>query len=125
MNDRAGQSGTPETDGPRLIAQNEGLVARNIGKRFRKRPVVRDVSLTIERSEVVGLLGPNGAGKTTCFYMITGLLSPDTGTILLDGHDITELPMYRRARLGVGRSEERRVGKECVSTCRSRWSPYN
>src|SRR3546814_702247 len=102
MNERAGQSGTPETDGPRLIAQNEGLVARNIGKRFRKRPVVRDVSLTIERSEVVGLLGPNGAGKTTCFYMITGLLSPDTGTILLDGHDITELPMYRRARLGVG-----------------------
>src|SRR3546814_12990471 len=111
MNDRAGQSGTPETDGPRLIAQNEGLVARNIGKRFRKRPVVRDVTLTIERSEVVGLLGPNGAGKTTCFYMITGLLSPDTGTILLDGHDI--------------RSEERRVGNECVSTCRSRWSPYH
>ncbi len=88
--------------GPRLIADNAGLVARNLGKRFKNRPVVRDVSLTVRRGEAVGLLGPNGAGKTTCFYLITGLLTPDTGSILLDDYDITDLPMYRRARLGVG-----------------------
>ena len=87
---------------PRLVSENEGLDASNIGKRFRKRPVVRDVSIRLQRGEAVGLLGPNGAGKTTCFYMITGLLAPDTGTISLDGHDITDLPMYRRARLGIG-----------------------
>jgi len=91
-----------EPSGPRLIAENAGLTAANIGKRFRKRPVVRDVSVSLQRGEAVGLLGPNGAGKTTCFYMITGLLTPDTGTISLDGHDITDLPMYRRARLGIG-----------------------
>ncbi|MEW5727125.1 MAG: LPS export ABC transporter ATP-binding protein [Pseudomonadota bacterium] len=87
---------------PRLVADNPGLVARNIGKRFKRRPVLRDVSITVQRGEAVGLLGPNGAGKTTCFYTITGLITPDTGTILLDGHDITDLPMYRRARLGIG-----------------------
>jgi lipopolysaccharide export system ATP-binding protein len=84
------------------VPANVGLVARNLGKSFRKRPVVRDVSLSVRRGEVVGLLGPNGAGKTTCFYMITGLIAADVGTILLDGHDITVLPMYRRARLGIG-----------------------
>ena len=88
--------------GPRLVADNHGLVAYNIGKRFKKRPVVRGVSLELQRGEVVGLLGPNGAGKTTCFYIITGLIAPDYGTIHLDGHDITELPMYRRARMGIG-----------------------
>jgi lipopolysaccharide export system ATP-binding protein len=88
--------------GPRLVTDNPGLVANNLGKRFKKRPVVRDVSLAVQRGEVVGLLGPNGAGKTTCFYMITGLIAPDTGEIRLDGTDITDLPMYRRARLGVG-----------------------
>jgi lipopolysaccharide export system ATP-binding protein len=77
-------------------------VAQNLGKRFRKRPVLRDVSLQVRQGEAVGLLGPNGAGKTTCFYIITGLLTADAGSISLDGHDITELPMYRRARLGVG-----------------------
>ena len=87
---------------PRLVSENTGLVAKNMGKRFKKRPVVRGVSLTIDRGEVVGLLGPNGAGKTTCFYMITGLISPDYGTVILDGNDITDLPMYRRARLGIG-----------------------
>jgi len=87
---------------PRLVADNPGLVARNLGKRFKKRPVVRDVSISVQRGEVVGLLGPNGAGKTTCFYMITGLIAPDYGLIQLDGQDITDLPMYRRARLGVG-----------------------
>jgi lipopolysaccharide export system ATP-binding protein len=88
--------------GPRLVADNRGLAANSLGKRFRKRPVVRGVSLAIQRGEVVGLLGPNGAGKTTCFYMITGLIPPDYGTIVLDGQDITDLPMYRRARLGIG-----------------------
>ncbi len=87
---------------PRLVADNQGLEARNIGKRFKKRPVLRDVSLKLRRGEAVGLLGPNGAGKTTCFYIITGLISADYGTITLDGHDITGLPMYRRARLGIG-----------------------
>jgi lipopolysaccharide export system ATP-binding protein len=93
---------TEDGGAPRLVADNPGLVAQNLGKRFRKRPVLRDVSLQVRQGEAVGLLGPNGAGKTTCFYMITGLLTPDAGTISLDGHDITELPMYRRARLGVG-----------------------
>jgi lipopolysaccharide export system ATP-binding protein len=87
---------------PRLVAANAGLVARNLGKRFKKRPVVRDVSVSVQRGEVVGLLGPNGAGKTTCFYIITGLIAPDYGLIELDGQDITDLPMYRRARLGIG-----------------------
>ncbi len=89
-------------DRPRLVADNTGLAARNIGKRFKKRPVLRDVSLHLQRGEAIGLLGPNGAGKTTCFYIITGLISADYGTITLDGHDITDLPMYRRARLGIG-----------------------
>ena len=79
-----------------------GLQAVQIGKSYRRRPVVREVDLSLRRGEVVGLLGPNGAGKTTCFYMITGLVRADTGTILLDGRDITALPMYRRARLGLG-----------------------
>ncbi len=79
-----------------------GLVASNLGKSFKKRPVVRDVSVSVQRGEAVGLLGPNGAGKTTCFYMITGLIAADVGSIHLDGQDITALPMYRRARLGIG-----------------------
>ncbi|WP_420403360.1 LPS export ABC transporter ATP-binding protein [Nisaea sp.] len=89
-------------DGPRLVANNRGLVARNLGKRYKSRPVLRDVSISVQRGEAVGLLGPNGAGKTTCFYVITGLISADYGSIHLDGADITELPMYRRARLGIG-----------------------
>jgi lipopolysaccharide export system ATP-binding protein len=88
--------------GPRLIADNQGLTASNLGKQYKKRPVLRDVSVTVQRGEAVGLLGPNGAGKTTCFYIITGLISPDYGTISLDGQDITALPMYRRARRGIG-----------------------
>ena len=88
--------------GPRLVADNRGLHANNVGKRFKKRQVVRGISLYLQRGEVVALLGPNGAGKTTCFYMITGLIPPDYGSIVLDGHDITDLPMYRRARLGIG-----------------------
>ena len=88
--------------GPRLIANNPGLVARNLGKQYKNRPVLRDVSVCVQRGEVVGLLGPNGAGKTTCFYIITGLIAASYGSITLDGHDITPLPMYRRARLGIG-----------------------
>jgi lipopolysaccharide export system ATP-binding protein len=87
---------------PRLVAAKTGLVATNLGKRFQRRPVLRDVSISVKRGEAVGLLGPNGAGKTTCFYIITGLISADVGSIMLDGHDITGLPMYRRARLGIG-----------------------
>ena len=87
---------------PNSSLTNKGLEVRNIGKSFKKRPVLREVSLSIQRGEVVGLLGPNGAGKTTCFYIVTGLISPDYGTILLDGKEITGLPMYRRARLGMG-----------------------
>jgi lipopolysaccharide export system ATP-binding protein len=92
---------TPKS-GPQLIKSNGGLVARHLGKRYKGRPVLRDVSLGVQRGEAVGLLGPNGAGKTTCFYIMTGLISADTGSILLDGEDVTALPMYRRARLGVG-----------------------
>lgn len=83
-------------------AQPDGLVVRSIGKSFKGRPVVRGVSLSLRRGEAVGLLGPNGAGKTTVFYMITGLIPADFGSIELDGVDITHLPMYRRARLGIG-----------------------
>ena len=87
---------------PQLVTDNSGLVARNLGKSYKQRPVLREVSLSVQRGEVVGLLGPNGAGKTTSFYIVTGLISPDYGTITLDGNDITGLPMYRRARLGIG-----------------------
>ncbi|MGE3302545.1 MAG: LPS export ABC transporter ATP-binding protein [Hyphomonadaceae bacterium] len=79
-----------------------GLVAVKIGKSYRRREVVRGVNLALRRGEVVGLLGPNGAGKTTCFYMMTGLIRVDYGQILIDGQDVTSLPMYQRARLGVG-----------------------
>ena len=87
---------------PRLIARSTGLEAVSLGKRFRKRPVLRGVSLRLERGEAVGLLGPNGAGKTTSFYILTGLIQPDFGVVALDGNDITRLPMYRRARIGIG-----------------------
>jgi lipopolysaccharide export system ATP-binding protein len=90
------------TTRPRLVADNQGLVGRGLGKSFKRRSVLRDVNVSVQRGEVVGLLGPNGAGKTTCFYIITGLIAADTGTVSLDGEDITELPMYRRARQGIG-----------------------
>src|SRR6202167_21662 len=106
MNDTTTAKDSPETRNerlvPRVVEGGQGLVVNKIGKSFRKRPVVRAVSLSLRRGEVVGLLGPNGAGKTTCFYMITGLIPADYGTIELDGHDVTQLPMYRRARLGIG-----------------------
>ncbi len=87
---------------PRVVEGGKGLVVVRVGKSFNKRPVVRSVSLSVRRGEVVGLLGPNGAGKTTCFYMISGLIPADTGSIEVDGHDVTNLPMYRRARMGIG-----------------------
>jgi lipopolysaccharide export system ATP-binding protein len=79
-----------------------GLEVRSIAKAYDRRAVLHDVSLDVHRGEVVGLLGPNGAGKTTCFYSVMGLVKPDSGRIFLDGQDITELPMYRRAILGLG-----------------------
>ena len=91
-----------EAEPPRLVSQNDGLQVLKIGKRYKKRPVLREVSMQLKRGEIVGLLGPNGAGKTTCFYIITGLITPDYGHIVLDGNDITNLPMYRRSRMGIG-----------------------
>jgi lipopolysaccharide export system ATP-binding protein len=82
--------------------ESEGLGAVGICKSYRGRRVVANVNVSLQRGEIVGLLGPNGAGKTTCFYMITGLVRVDEGQILLDGQDVTQLPMYQRARLGVG-----------------------
>src|SRR2546430_9296089 len=86
----------------RLGPDNRGLIGQGLGKSFKRRPVLRDVSVSVQRGEVVGLLGPNGAGKTTCFYIITGLIAADTGTVELDGQDITDLPMYRRGPVGGG-----------------------
>ena len=97
------QNKASDTSLPHIVSNTvRSLSVENLGKRYEGRPVVRGVSLSIQRGEVVGLLGPNGAGKTTCFYIITGLIRPDYGTILLNEQDITELPMYRRARLGLG-----------------------
>ena len=84
------------------LAARPGLVVEGLYKSYSRRPVVRGVSLSVQRGEAVGLLGPNGAGKTTVFYMITGLIAAGSGKISLDGVEITHLPMYRRARLGIG-----------------------
>jgi len=81
---------------------NGGLQIRNLRKSYRKRPVIRDVSIDLGRGEVVALLGPNGSGKTTCFYAIAGLITPEGGQVIIDGRDVTMLPMYRRAKLGIG-----------------------
>lgn len=93
---------TTKPKSTRLRPVEPGLSALHIAKSYKKRPVLRDVSVRVERGESVALLGPNGAGKTTLFYIMTGLIHGDSGNILLDGQDITRLPMYRRARLGVG-----------------------
>ena len=93
----------PQTGaGAAASPDRSGLVVEGLRKSYKRRPVVRDVSVSVRRGEAVGLLGPNGAGKTTVFYMITGLIAADSGRISLDGADITHLPMYRRARLGIG-----------------------
>ncbi len=83
-------------------ASQEGLAAIDIGKSYKGRAVVKGITLSVKRGEIVALMGPNGAGKTTSFYMIMGLIEADRGNIMLDGQDITSLPMYQRARLGVG-----------------------
>jgi lipopolysaccharide export system ATP-binding protein len=92
------QTGLPMTDGQ---AARSRLQVERLQKRYGSRVVVRDVSLSVEAGEVVGLLGPNGAGKTTCFYMVVGLVPLDDGCIQLDSHDITHLPIHRRARMGL------------------------
>jgi lipopolysaccharide export system ATP-binding protein len=86
----------------RVAEGGPGLEVANVAKSYKRRPVLRDVSLSLRRGEVAALLGPNGAGKTTCFYTIAGLIPPDSGRIVVDGQDVTWLPMYRRARLGIG-----------------------
>jgi lipopolysaccharide export system ATP-binding protein len=87
-----------------LVAEDGagGLRVVNLRKSYRRRLVIRDVSMHLNRGEVVALLGPNGSGKTTCFYNIAGLITPDSGQVTIDGTDVTTLPMYRRARLGIG-----------------------
>ncbi len=79
-----------------------GLRIVNLRKSYNKRHVIRDVSITLGRGEVVALLGPNGSGKTTCFYAIAGLVTPEGGSVIIDGRDVTTMPMYRRAQLGIG-----------------------
>ncbi|WP_199560084.1 LPS export ABC transporter ATP-binding protein [Sphingomonas psychrotolerans] len=100
MNDVAAIIEHPVVDPAPL--PDKGLAVVSIAKSYDKRVVLTDVSVSVGRGEVVGLLGPNGAGKTTCFYSVMGLVKPDSGRIMLDGEDITRLPMYRRAILGLG-----------------------
>jgi lipopolysaccharide export system ATP-binding protein len=100
---RPAQPVRPVLPESRAVGEIEGsLIAEALNKTFKGRKIIKDVSLLVHRGEAIGLLGPNGAGKTTLFYMITGLIRPDTGVILLDDYDVTSLPMYRRARLGIG-----------------------
>ncbi|MBF5079823.1 LPS export ABC transporter ATP-binding protein [Paracoccus sp. NBH48] len=84
------------------MTDHSGLDVRGLRKSYRNRPVIRDVSVSLQRGEVVALLGPNGSGKTTCFYCIAGLVTADAGQVLIDGRDVTRLPMFRRARMGIG-----------------------
>ena len=98
-----GYAEQPAYDGaPERLGAEGWLTVHHVRKSYKKRLVVRGVSLAVGRGESVGLLGPNGAGKTTVFYMITGLVPADAGNITIDGMDVTRLPMYRRARLGIG-----------------------
>ena len=92
------------SEGPELTVaeSSSGLVVSHLGKSYGRRPVLRDISMTLHRGEVVALLGPNGAGKTTCFYAVAGLVLPDSGGVMINGVDATLLPMYRRAKLGIG-----------------------
>jgi lipopolysaccharide export system ATP-binding protein len=96
------RAATQDRSQPGADAPVGGLEVISIAKSYDKRAVLSDISLTVAKGEVLGLLGPNGAGKTTCFYSIMGLVKPDSGRILLDGLDVTRLPMYRRAILGLG-----------------------
>jgi lipopolysaccharide export system ATP-binding protein len=100
---QSGPDGTPAAPRRRVVPAAENLLsAHGIMKSFGKRQVVKGVSLSVGKGESVGLLGPNGAGKTTVFYMITGLVKPDQGRVTIEGRDVTRLPMYQRARLGIG-----------------------
>ena len=94
----------PQPGRPRLTVTDgdSGLHIRNLRKSYKKRTVIRDVSMDLQRGEVIALLGPNGSGKTTTFYSVAGLVYPEAGRVLIDGTDATNLPMYRRARLGIG-----------------------
>jgi lipopolysaccharide export system ATP-binding protein len=85
-----------------VTAGSGGLTIRSLRKSYKRRPVIRDVSMQLNRGEVVALLGPNGSGKTTTFYAIAGLVTPEGGQVLIDGRDVTALPMYRRAQMGIG-----------------------
>ncbi len=87
---------------PHLVTDNTGLAGLGLYKTIKRRTIVSDIDITVNRGEIVGLLGPNGAGKTTTFHILTGMLRPDHGSILLDGTDVTGLPFYRRARMGLG-----------------------
>ena len=91
-----------ETTSLTVTDGSAGLQIVNLRKSYRKRPVIRNVSMQLGRGEVVALLGPNGSGKTTCFYSIAGLVTPEGGRVMIDGRDVTALPMYRRAKLGIG-----------------------
>ena len=87
---------------PRIVVANDGLLIKNLSKSIKNKPIIRNISLNINRGEIVGLLGPNGAGKTTCFYIIMGLISADLGVVKLNGSDITNFPVYLRAQNGLG-----------------------
>ena len=96
------ESGEPTAEGPALDADRSTLRSESLVKIYRKRRVVNEVSIEVSQGEIVGLLGPNGAGKTTTFYMVVGLIRPDEGKVFLDGRELTDTPMYKRARIGVG-----------------------
>lgn len=100
--ERRSESGSAPVESVDRSARRGALAVHSLGKGYRGRMVVQDVNLLVRQGEAVGLLGPNGAGKTTVFYMITGLVKPDKGSIELDGYDVTGLPMFQRARLGIG-----------------------
>ncbi|MDC0131237.1 LPS export ABC transporter ATP-binding protein [Alphaproteobacteria bacterium] len=102
MSPQQSNSPAPKPEGQHDALHKGGLGAYQLTKSFGNRVVVKNVSLQFDRREAIGLLGPNGAGKTTTFYMITGLIRPDSGQVLIDGHDVSLLPMYRRARMGIG-----------------------
>ena len=95
-------SAFPTENDPTNAKFKNTLIARGLVKSYRGRTVVNNISIGLRAGEAVGILGPNGAGKTTCFYMVTGLVAPDSGTVSIDGNDVTHLPMYQRARLGIG-----------------------